>query len=234
MKIKNLLLTLTLLPALCAMAGAQEFALVRLTAGSVRSASSPAVPLPAAAEPPRPDESETALYLADREPVSEIYSKSLPEAAGPAGLDGDGFVKLYHQWSRESLEIRYRDATGRYIPEAMARIKRLFRCRLTGKEMDVPAKLVEIIDSIQEKQGGRTVTVICGYRSPELNGALAGNSGGVAKNSLHMQGLAADIRIDGVKTAALRDTAKALKAGGVGYYPADGFVHVDTGRVRYW
>jgi len=27
---------------------------------------------------------------------------------------------------------------------------------------------------------------------------------------------------------------RAQQAGGVGYYPEPGFVHVDVGRVRYW
>jgi uncharacterized protein YcbK (DUF882 family) len=56
----------------------------------------------------------------------------------------------------------------------------------------------------------------------------------VAKNSLHMQAHAIDIRIPGVSTLTLRDAALALHEGGVGYYPRSGFVHVDTGRVRTW
>ena len=35
-------------------------------------------------------------------------------------------------------------------------------------------------------------------------------------------------------TARLRDHALAMKRGGVGYYKASDFVHVDTGRVRFW
>ena len=116
----------------------------------------------------------------------------------------------------------------------MAKIKHLFRCRMTGQEKEVPPALVEILDALQEKFGNRTITIICGYRSPELNNSLAQNSTGVAKNSLHMRGLATDIMIPGVATSALRDAAKALQAGGVGYYPKDAFVHVDIGAVRYW
>jgi uncharacterized protein YcbK (DUF882 family) len=37
-----------------------------------------------------------------------------------------------------------------------------------------------------------------------------------------------------VKLDHLRAAARSLKLGGVGYYPASNFVHVDTGRVRFW
>lgn len=60
------------------------------------------------------------------------------------------------------------------------------------------------------------------------------HSNGVAKNSLHMQGKAVDIRIEGVNTRDIRDAAISLQQGGVGYYPSSDFVHVDTGMVRYW
>ena len=76
--------------------------------------------------------------------------------------------------------------------------------------------------------------VISGYRSPKTNAALASNSSGVAKRSLHMQGMAVDVGLPGMKLAHLRDAAKSLQAGGVGYYPKSNFIHVDTGNVRYW
>ena len=59
-------------------------------------------------------------------------------------------------------------------------------------------------------------------------------SSGVAKNSLHIKGWAADIHVPGVALKKLHEYAVSLKAGGVGYYPSSGFVHVDVGRVRYW
>ncbi len=78
------------------------------------------------------------------------------------------------------------------------------------------------------------IHVISGYRSPKTNAMLAGKSGGVAKKSYHMRGMAIDIAMPGIKLAALRDAAISLKRGGVGYYPKSGFIHVDVGRVRRW
>jgi len=78
------------------------------------------------------------------------------------------------------------------------------------------------------------VQVISGYRSPASNAALHARSSGVATKSLHMQGMAMDIRISGVPLPRLRDAALALGRGGVGYYPDSDFVHVDVGRVRRW
>jgi uncharacterized protein YcbK (DUF882 family) len=76
--------------------------------------------------------------------------------------------------------------------------------------------------------------IISGYRSPETNEKLRTNGGGQAKNSQHIQGKAIDVRLKGVSTARLRDLARTLRRGGVGYYRKSDFVHVDTARVRYW
>jgi uncharacterized protein YcbK (DUF882 family) len=81
---------------------------------------------------------------------------------------------------------------------------------------------------------GKSFEIISGYRSPKTNAMLRGRSSGVAKKSYHMKGQAIDLRLPGVSTARLRDIAKSLQAGGVGYYAGSDFVHIDTGRVRYW
>ena len=76
--------------------------------------------------------------------------------------------------------------------------------------------------------------VISGYRSPKTNSMLRKKGSGVAKRSLHMEGKAIDIRLTGLKTRELRDIARSLQQGGVGYYPESDFVHLDTGKVRCW
>jgi uncharacterized protein YcbK (DUF882 family) len=59
-------------------------------------------------------------------------------------------------------------------------------------------------------------------------------SSGVAQRSLHMEGRAIDVRMHGVACAELASHAIDLKQGGVGYYRASDFVHLDTGAFRTW
>ena len=79
-----------------------------------------------------------------------------------------------------------------------------------------------------------TVEVLSGFRSPTTNAWLASVSRGVARDSQHMNGNAMDIRFPGVAVYSIRQAAYSLNMGGVGFYPRSGFVHLDTGPVRYW
>jgi len=99
--------------------------------------------------------------------------------------------------------------------------------RLDPVVADTPAGL-------SAELGERTFEVISGYRSPATNGMLRKNSDGVAKKSMHLQGRAIDVRLPGLATSRLRDAATGLARGGVGYYAALDFVHLDTGRIRSW
>ncbi|MGE8452685.1 MAG: YcbK family protein [Pseudomonadales bacterium] len=87
--------------------------------------------------------------------------------------------------------------------------------------------------SLVKNAGGRTVTpitVLSGYRHPYTNARTER----AALNSLHMLGQAVDIRIPGVSASRIAQLGKYLSAGGVGYYPADGFTHLDCGKLRTW
>ncbi len=102
--------------------------------------------------------------------------------------------------------------------------------------MDIDPGLFDLLANLTDLLGrpGETIEVICGYRSKATNEWLRQHSPGVASQSLHMQGMAVDIRMPGVRTSALRDAALSLQQGGVGYYPDSDFVHVDVGPVRNW
>jgi uncharacterized protein YcbK (DUF882 family) len=94
---------------------------------------------------------------------------------------------------------------------------------------------MDILWQIQQATGSTdTWEVISAYRSPETNELLRSKSSGVARKSQHLVGNAIDVRLRNLELAVLRDTAKNLRLGGVGYYAGSNFVHVDTGRVRYW
>ena len=97
-----------------------------------------------------------------------------------------------------------------------------------------PALLLALARLHRALEATSPFDLISGYRSPHTNAALGARSGEVARKSQHMLGKAADIALPGVSTDRIRRAALALRAGGVGHYPRDGFVHVDTGRLRFW
>lgn len=124
---------------------------------------------------------------------------------------------------------------GNYVPDAMAAINHVMRDHRSG---DVHAIDPRLLDQLHTLKGlvsaSAPFQIISGYRSPVTNAALHANSSGVASRSLHMDGRAIDIRVRGVQLPNLRDAALGMAAGGVGYYEASDFIHVDTGRVRRW
>ena len=126
-------------------------------------------------------------------------------------------------------------AEGAYLPEAMARIDRVLR---DHRNDAVTAMDPALIDALHRLRGllrvGGPVQIVSAYRSPESNAALRRTTNGVAKNSYHLHGQAADLRLPGVPLWELRKAAREMKVGGVGYYPLSDFVHLDTGRVRMW
>ena len=144
-------------------------------------------------------------------------------------------LRLYHTHTREHLDIVYlRD--NAYVPDALAHLDRFLRDSLTGQVHHFDPRLFDVLFDLTRSSGrpDNEIQVICGYRTPKTNEFLRTHTTGVARQSLHMQAEAIDIRLPGVKTSALRDAALALERGGVGYYPTSDFIHVDVGRVRRW
>ncbi|HEX9892716.1 MAG TPA: DUF882 domain-containing protein [Gemmatimonadales bacterium] len=139
-----------------------------------------------------------------------------------------------HSHTGERLAVEYFTA-GSYQPEAMVEVNQFLRDFRTEEVHPIDPGVLDILHALRIMTGGsRPFQVISGYRSPATNAMLRRLSGGVAGNSLHMEGKAIDIRLPGVSLRRVRDAALKLKRGGVGYYPASRFVHVDTGRVRRW
>ena len=126
-------------------------------------------------------------------------------------------------------------ADGDYLSEGLLAIQNVLRDHRTGESYPIDRELLNMLQHLQHKMDTqREFHVISGYRSPQTNARLSANSSGVAKRSLHMYGMAIDIRLPGHALADLHDAALALNAGGVGYYPRSNFIHIDTGRVRQW
>lgn len=124
---------------------------------------------------------------------------------------------------------------GRYDPVALGEFDHLLRDWRTGDVREIDRGLLDLLSLLHDRVGGsEPFHLISGYRSAATNAALAANSNGVARRSLHLQGMAADIRLPGCALRTLHQAAVDLKVGGVGLYTRSDFVHVDTGRVRYW
>jgi uncharacterized protein YcbK (DUF882 family) len=140
-----------------------------------------------------------------------------------------------HTHTGERLAIVYAEG-GAYVPDALTRLNRFLRDHYSGAVGTIDPALFDQLFALRRELGAtRPFHVISGYRSSATNEALRRRGGGgVAKASLHTHGQAIDIRLPGVALTDLRNAALDLKAGGVGYYAASGFVHVDTGRPRSW
>lgn len=143
-------------------------------------------------------------------------------------------LNLYNIHTGERLKRCVYWIEGQYQQDALMDINRHFRDHRNDQVHPIDPKLVEMLFQIQDRlETKNPLHLISGYRSPATNNMLCNNSDGVARNSQHLYGKAADIRIEGVSLRDLQKVARALGQGGVGYYPGQ-FVHVDTGRVRSW
>lgn len=124
---------------------------------------------------------------------------------------------------------------GDYIAEALREISVHMRDWRTGdaiqidsRNIDIMAAAHRLLDTTQPYQ------LLSGYRSPQTNAMLRSQSSGVARNSLHMKGQAADLRVSGRSVGQISRAAISCKAGGVGRYSGSNFVHMDCGQVRSW
>lgn len=143
-------------------------------------------------------------------------------------------LSFHHTHTGKNLSIIYHDGES-YLSPRLQEINQFLGDFRTGEIYPIDSTLLDALYLLQQKTGiENNFEVISGYRSPKTNAKLRNKSKGVAKRSLHMQGKAIDIRLTGVNTKKLRDTAIAMKVGGVGYYRRSDFIHLDTGRVRFW
>ena len=169
--------------------------------------------------------------------MAAVGASTLLPSSALAGLAKQPAMKeiaLYNLHTDEKLRVTFWK-NGSFDRSALAKIHHILRDHRTGDVYPISANLIEMLHDIQMRvRTDRPFEIISGYRSPKTNEMLASASDGVARRSLHTQGLATDIRISGVSLRRLQTEALFLSRGGVGYYPKSDFVHVDVGRVRRW
>ena len=145
-----------------------------------------------------------------------------------------GHLRMYNVHTQERLSVNYRGA-GQYDQTALQRLDYFFRDWRADAVRRIDPHVLDLLSAIQASVGSQTpLHILSGYRSSQTNAWLAQRNHDVARNSLHIQGKAIDIVVPGYDLAALHRSATSLRGGGVGYYPASGFIHVDTGPLRHW
>ncbi len=141
---------------------------------------------------------------------------------------------MYSGRTGESIDTIYW-IEGDYIDEALREINHFMRDWRNGKAVRIDNRTVDIMAASHRLLDvNEPYMLLSGYRSPETNAMLRSKSRGVARNSLHMQGQAADLRLASRSVSQMARAASACSAGGVGKYSRSNFVHMDCGPVRNW
>ncbi len=124
---------------------------------------------------------------------------------------------------------------GSYVPDSLKLINWLMRDFHRDAVAPIDVDLLQLLHRIgQRLETRRPFRILSGYRTPATNRLLQREGWAPAARSEHLVGKAADICVNGVSLRHLRRAAVSLKAGGVGTYPRDHFIHVDVGSVRVW
>ena len=136
----------------------------------------------------------------------------------------------------EVIDVVYRIGNT-YIPEALNELNDFLRDSHNQEVTDYDPREFDLLHTVLARVGKANgiVDVLSGFRSQETNDELReSGTTNAAEHSQHILGKAMDIRVVGVSAAMLRNAALSLAAGGVGYYPASQFVHLDVGPQRQW
>lgn len=166
----------------------------------------------------------TAACLVPHQLLAAVPNVSYPEKA----------LSFFNTHTGEKMKTVYW-SEGTYMPQALTDINHILRDYRTGEVKEIDRALLDLLFTLGRKlESAGPFHIISGYRSAETNSLLSALSGGVAKNSLHIDGKAIDIRLPGHELKTLQRAAVDLGRGGVGYYPSSDFVHVDVGRIRCW
>jgi uncharacterized protein YcbK (DUF882 family) len=176
-----------------------------------------------------------AILLLVASSGARAQSDAPPSQPSPSPQNADRRLVLYNTHTGERLDVVYRH-NDQYDQSALAKLDYFLRDHQTNDVRHFDPRLYDTLSDLTLSVGhsGGEIDIVCGYRTPSTNEMLRAHTTGVAKNSLHIQAEAIDLRMPGIDTLKLRRAALALHRGGVGYYPHSDFIHVDTGRVRQW
>ena len=167
-------------------------------------------------------------------PLCLVILMLMPGMAIAADISAPKRLELYNIHNHETIDVVFWE-NGAFVPEALEKLNYILRDRRNEEVTQMDPQLFLLVHRIYKKVGGvGPIHIISGYRSKESNDKMKSEGRHVAKKSQHSLGKAMDIQIQNVSPKVVRGVALGMKAGGVGYYSADGFVHIDTGRPRSW
>jgi uncharacterized protein YcbK (DUF882 family) len=194
---------------------------VTATAAAAQPAAAPTVSLAS-----KKDE-----YLAAKAKAAASAPRKAPASPRKIGKPPPPVISIYNTWTHEWLAL---DAdTKATLPPAEA-VDRFLRCHFTNEPTTMDAALARTLRDAARHFDRDRIDIVSGFRAPKYNLMLRKKGHEVARDSQHTHGNAVDFRIPGVSVHQLESWARGLRLGGVGLYEGSGFVHVDTGRVRYW
>ncbi|WP_371055492.1 YcbK family protein [Rhodosalinus sp. K401] len=161
-----------------------------------------------------------------------------PTYSSAAGfLRGGGDVRrlrMYSGRTGERIDMIYW-IDGNYIRDAVEEINLFMRDWRSNDVKAIDLRTLDILAAAHNMMDtSEPYMLISGYRSPQTNAMLRSRGSGVAKNSRHLRGEAADVRLNSRSVSQLSRAALACKGGGVGRYTGSNFVHMDCGPVRSW
>ncbi len=152
-----------------------------------------------------------------------------------ASVRRERYLAFYNPNTGETIRQVYWTPREGYIRESLRDISWGLRDHHNDQVKAFDVNVLDQLYALQLQLGARSpVHVISAYRSPATNGALCERRRGVARNSYHIKAMALDVRLPGGRVSEVCRAARALGAGGVGYYPRSNFVHIDSGPIRYW
>ena len=164
-------------------------------------------------------------------------------AAAPTYSNAAGFlrgggdirrIRMYSGRTGERIDMVYW-IEGEYIKESVKQITHFMRDWRNDQTKQIDLRTVDIMAAAHNLlDANEPYMLLSGYRSPQTNAMLRSKSRGVARNSLHMKGQAADLRLNSRSVSQMARAAAACRAGGVGKYSRSNFVHMDCGVVRSW
>ncbi len=186
--------------------------------------------------------SDTAgIRLSRRELLTAFAATAI--TAAPINANAFGFLRgagdvrrlsMHSGRTGEKIDTVYW-IEGEYIPEAMQEINSFMRDWRSNAVAQIDLRTVDIMAAAHNLlDTDEPYLLLSGYRSPQTNAMLRSKSRGVARNSLHMKGQAADLRLGSRTVRQIAAAAAACKAGGVGKYSRSSFVHMDCGPIRTW